>query len=157
MSQPGARPADAHGLRLDGYLPYRLAAAADAVSSLIARAYQVRFGLSIPQWRIVCVLAEDGPSSEAQLIARSVMDAAAVTPAVAGLLDRQLVSRCEPEEGGRLALTAEGLSVHGQIAPLALAYEAALIAGLSPDEVALAKRLLSRLQNAAGQLGGGVD
>ena len=40
------------------------------------------------------------------------------------------------------------------IAPLALAYEAALIAGLAPDEVGLLKRLLTRLQSAAGQLAG---
>jgi DNA-binding MarR family transcriptional regulator len=53
-----------------------------------------------------------------------------------------------------LALTSEGASLHAEIAPLALAYEAALIAGLAPDEVALLKRLLMRLQSAAGQLAG---
>ena len=53
-----------------------------------------------------------------------------------------------------LALTPEGAGLHAEIAPLALAYEAALIAGLAPEEVALLKRLLSRLQSAAGQLAG---
>ena len=52
------------GLRLDGYLPYRLSVASNAVSGLIARAYEDRFGLTIPQWRLVCVLAEDGPSTQ---------------------------------------------------------------------------------------------
>ena len=47
-------------LRLDAYLPYRLSVASNAVSGLIARAYQDRFGLSVPQWRVICVLAEDG-------------------------------------------------------------------------------------------------
>jgi DNA-binding MarR family transcriptional regulator len=51
-----------------------------------------------------------------------------------------------------LALTEEGRALHGEIAPLALAYEAALISGLSPDEVALLKRLLVRLQGAASAL-----
>jgi DNA-binding MarR family transcriptional regulator len=48
----------------------------------------------------------------------------------------------------------EGARLHAEIAPLALAYEAALISGLAPDEVALLKRLLARLQAAAGQLAG---
>jgi hypothetical protein len=35
-----------------------------------------------------------------------------------------------------------------------MAYEAALIAGLAPDEVVLLKRLLMRLQGAANALAG---
>ena len=51
-------------------------------------------------------------------------------------------------------LVLEGERLHGEIAPLALAYEAALIAGLAPAEVALLKRLLNRLQAAALTLAG---
>jgi DNA-binding MarR family transcriptional regulator len=50
-----------------------------------------------------------------------------------------------------LTLTAAGRSLYAEIAPLALAYEATLIAGLAPEEVELLKRLLARLQAAAGQ------
>ena len=45
------------GLKLDSYLPYRLSVASNAVSGLIARAYEDRFGLTVPQWRVICVLA----------------------------------------------------------------------------------------------------
>ena len=38
-----------------------------------------------------------------------------------------------------------------------LAYEAALIAGLAPDEVKELRRLLCRLQSAADQLGGAQE
>jgi DNA-binding MarR family transcriptional regulator len=51
-------------------------------------------------------------------------------------------------------LTSDGARLYEQIAPLALAYEAALISGLAPQEVALLKRLLSRLQGAASVLAG---
>ncbi len=47
--------------------------------------------------------------------------------------------------------------MYAEIAPLALAYEAALIAGLAPEEVKLLKRLLARLQAAAGQLAGDAE
>ena len=145
------------GFRLDAYLPYRLSVASNAVSGLIARAYQDRFGLTVPQWRLICVLAEDGGLTQGQLVARTMMDKVTVSRSAQGLLKRHLVIRSDHHADGRshvLALTPDGAGLHAEIAPLALAYEAALIAGLEPDEVALLKRLLSRLQAAAGQLAG---
>jgi DNA-binding MarR family transcriptional regulator len=85
------------------------------------------------------------------------MDKVTVSRAAQGLVKRRLVGRTQNKSDGRshmLALTAEGRSLYGEIAPLALAYEAALIAGLAPEEVTLLKRLLGRLQSAAGQLSG---
>ena len=149
-------PGDA-GLRLDAYLPYRLSVASNAVSGLIARAYQDRFGLTVPQWRLICVLAEDGGLTQVQIVARTVMDKVTVSRAAQGLLGRHLIGRTDHKADGRshlLALTAEGRRLQAEIAPLALAYEAALIAGLAPGEVAQLKRLLSRLQSAAGRLAG---
>ena len=144
-------------LRLDAYLPYRLSVASNAVSGLIARSYQDRFGLSVPQWRLICVLAEDRGLTQGQIVARTMMDKVTVSRAAQGLLKRRLVARSDHHADGRshvLALTPEGASLHAEIAPLALAYEAALIAGLAPEEVALLKRLLGRLQSAVGQLAG---
>ncbi|WP_374470327.1 MarR family winged helix-turn-helix transcriptional regulator [Phenylobacterium sp.] len=160
MSQAEAREAEQAELRLDAYLPYRLSVASNAVSGLIARAYQDRFGLTIPQWRLVCVLAEDGSLTQGQIVARTVMDKVTVSRAAQGLVKRRLVGRTEHAADGRshvLTLTPEGARLHAEIAPLALAYEAALIAGLSPEDVALLKRLLARLQAAAGQLAGEAD
>ena len=77
MSADGAE----HGLRLDSYLPYRLSVASNAVSGLIARAYEDRFGLTIPQWRLVCVLAEEGGLTQVQIVARTVMDKVTVSRA----------------------------------------------------------------------------
>lgn len=147
----------ASGLRLDDYLPYRLSVASNAVSGLIARAYEDRFGLTIPQWRLICVLAEDLALTQVDIVARTGMDKVTVSRAAQGLSKRRLISRSEHQRDGRshmLALTQEGAHLHSEIAPLALAYEAALIAGLAPTEVAMLKRLLSRLQGAAQALGG---
>ena len=144
-------------LRLDSYLPYRLSVASDAVSRLIARAYEDRFGLTIPQWRLVCVLAEDGPRAQTAIVARTAMDKVTVARAVQGLLRRHLVARVAQEQEGRanrLGLTPEGQRLHADIAPLALAYEAALLAGLEPQEVRVLKRLLGRLETAALRLSG---
>jgi DNA-binding MarR family transcriptional regulator len=156
-ARPRQADPDGSGLTLDDYLPYRLSVASNAVSRLIARAYEDRFGLTIPQWRLICVLAEDGPSVQGGLVARTGMDKVTVSRAAQGLARRHLVERTGHHADGRsnvLALTEAGAGLHAEIAPLALAYEAALIAGLTPEEVAVAKRLLARLQGAAGVLGG---
>lgn len=157
IHQPAAIDEAATGLKLDAYLPYRLSVASNAVSRLVARAYEERFGLTIPQWRLVCVLAEDGPSARGAIVSRTFMDAITVGRSARGLLKRRLIEQAAPGRSGRdrrLALTQEGERLHGEIAPLAMAYEAALIAGLAPAEVALLKRLLVRLQGAAQTLGG---
>lgn len=143
------------GLKLDAYLPYRLSVASNAVSGLIARAYQDRFGLTVPQWRLICVLSEDGPLTQGQLVARTVMDKVTVSRAAQGLLRRHLVSRSDHHADGRshvLQLSPQGTSLYAEIAPLALAYEQALIAGLAPEEVEGLKRLLEKLQAAATRL-----
>ena len=74
-------------------------------------------------------------------------------PAADGVHPSDGVDRA-PSRSHVLTLTPEGRGLHAEIAPLALAYEAALIAGLAPEEVTLLKRLLGRLQSAAGQLAG---
>lgn len=160
MTRPSSSFEDdaaAGDLKLDAYLPYRLSVASNAVSSLIARAYEDRFGLTIPQWRLLCVLAEDGGKTQRAIVARTGMDKVTVSRAARGLAARRLISRSENRADGRshvVTLSAQGARLHGEIAPLALAYEAALIAGLAPAEVAQLKRLLARLQAAADTLSG---
>ena len=100
------------GLKLDAYLPYRLSVASNAVSGLIARAYEDRFGLSVPQWRLLCVLAEDGGLTQVQIVARTVMDKTVVSRAAQGLARRHLVSRTDRHADGRrrvVALTPAGV------------------------------------------------
>jgi DNA-binding MarR family transcriptional regulator len=147
----------ANALQLDAYLPYRLSVASNAVSGLIARAYEDRFGLTVPQWRLICVVAEDGEMTQGAIVARTGMDKVTVSRAAQGLLRRRLLERSDHQADGRshlLALTVAGCDLHAEISPLALAYEAALIAGLAPSEVALLHRLLNRLQTAANALAG---
>jgi DNA-binding MarR family transcriptional regulator len=148
------------GLNLDSYLPYRLSVTSNAVSGLIARAYQDRFGLTVPQWRLICVLAQDGGLTRAQIVARTVIDKVTVSRAAQGLLKRQLAIRAaSPDDAraSRLTLSDQGMSLYAEIAPLAQAYEAALIAGLRPEDVLLLRRLLIRLQMAAETLMGEAE
>jgi DNA-binding MarR family transcriptional regulator len=142
-------------LRLNDYLPYRLSVAANAVSDLIAGAYQSRFGLSVPQWRLMAVLGEGGPMTPQALCARTVMAKVTVSRAAAALHERKLVER-EPNatdgRSHRVSLTDSGATLYAQIAPLALAYEARLLEAFTPFERQTAQSLLRRLQAAATAL-----
>ena len=139
-------------LSLDDFLPYRLSVAANAVSDVIASSYQSKFGLSIPQWRLMAVLGEGGPMTPQGLCARTVMDKVTVSRAAAALHERRLVEREPNASDGRshrVGLTTAGQDLYAQIAPLALAHEARLLEGFSPFERATMQNLLRRLQDAA--------
>jgi DNA-binding MarR family transcriptional regulator len=144
-------------LRLDSYLPYRLSVASNAVSRLIARAYEDRFGLTIPQWRLIAVLAEDGPLTQQAIGARTVMDKVTVSRATQGLVKRRLVERAPHDADGRshhLALSKAGERLYSEISPVALEYEARLLQQFDPAAVAELKRVLLLLERAAEVLSG---
>ena len=141
---------------LADYLPYQLVIAANAVTKLIARAYEDRFGLSIPQWRLMSVLAE-GALTQQAAVTKTAMDKVRVSRAAQDLVERRLAVRISNRIDRRshsLELTAAGRRLFAEIVPMARAYEAALLAGLAPGEVATLKRLLGRLETAAGTLYG---
>ena len=139
-------------LRLNDYLPYRLSVAANAVSRLIARSYERQFGLTIPQWRLLAVLADEGPLTQQALCGRTIMDKVTVMRAARGLLRRRLIRRLPNAQDGRshrLVLTAGGRTLYQRIVPLALAYQAQVLSGIGRREITRLQRLLRRVERAA--------
>src|SRR3546814_7842957 len=57
-------------LNLDNFLPYRLSIASNVLSSRIAAEYENRFGLKIPEWRLMAVLKSEEHTSELQSLMR---------------------------------------------------------------------------------------
>ncbi len=145
----------APSLRLDRYLPYRLSVASNAVSRLIARAYEDRFGLTIPQWRLIAVLGEDGPLTQQAIGTRTVMDKVTVSRATQGLVKRRLVQRAPHDADGRshhLALSKAGARLYSEVSPVALEYEARLLQNFDPAAIESLKQFLLHLEHAAGEL-----
>jgi DNA-binding MarR family transcriptional regulator len=150
-------PSSRRNLRLEEYLPYRLSVAANAVSRLIARAYESRFGLKIPEWRLIAVLADEGPLTQQLLCGRTVMDKVTVMRAAHGLVRRGLVRRLPNRSDGRshrLELTRSGRRIYRDIVPLALEHEARLLRGLDRQEIARLDGLLRQLEQTAEGLAG---
>lgn len=139
-------------LRLATFLPYRLSVASNAVSQRIAAAYRTRFGLRIPEWRVLAVVAERERATQAELVSATAMDKMSVSRAVAALVARGLLARAAAPADRRtraLALTADGQALYEEIAPLALALEAELLAPFTEAERAHLMTLLQRLEACA--------
>lgn len=147
MTAPKARLAD--------FLPYLMSIATNAVSDRIAGEYRARFGLKIPEWRVMAVLGDAGAMTQRSLVGATLMDKVAVNRACKVLEDRGLIRRSPNDLDGRshhLELTDAGTAMHGQIMPIALDMERRLFSALTPDERAQFKSLLARINEAAGQM-----
>jgi DNA-binding MarR family transcriptional regulator len=139
-------------LALERFLPYRLSIVTQTISSALSRQYGERFGLSVPQWRVMAVLGRFAPLSANQVCQRTVMDKVAVSRAVSALLQRGLIERATDGADRRrsaLRLSKKGRNMHHQIAPLALDYERRLLAGLSAKERDALGLILDKLLRSA--------
>ncbi len=133
---------------LPNFLPYRLAVATDAVSGHLARRYREEFDLSIPEWRVMAVLARYPGISAGEVAARSAMDKVQVSRAVAQLLGRGHLDRRADRSDRRrtvLTLSDSGAAIYRRIVPMARAYEHDLFARLTPAEADILMQALARL------------
>jgi DNA-binding MarR family transcriptional regulator len=141
-------------LDLAAFIPYQLSIASNAVSDRIARHYQTRFGLKIPEWRLMAVLGQGEAMTQRELVGATRMDKVTVSRASAALVERGLIARAASNSDGRshhLALTGAGAALYAEIAPAALAMEQALLASLSAEDRAMLSDLLTRLREAADE------
>lgn len=153
---PSRRPRSS--LTLQHFLPYRLSVLTNTISSTLARQYQQRFDLTIPQWRVMAVLAGDPGLSAIEVGERAAMDKVSVSRAVAGLhANRRLLKKMGRGDRRRsnLRLSARGQAVYQQIVPLAQHVENSLLEALSERDRVQLDRLLRSLSVAAESLAEG--
>lgn len=144
-------------LHLAEFLPYQLSITSYAVSGVIAREYETRFGLKIPEWRIMALLGERGQMTQRGLVDASLMDKVTVNRAVKAMVERGIVQRLPDSRDGRshgLLLTRAGESLYREIVPAALAMDARLSGVLSVEEKAQLSELLRRMRDAADMIAG---
>ena len=147
---------------LADFLPYRLSVTSNAVSGLIAERYRKRFGLRIPEWRVIAVLGDrsGGAMTQRSLTEATLMDKVAVNRACKVLEERGLLTRTPNATDKRshlLALTREGRAIHEDVMPLARLTESDLFAGFSEAERAKLRGFLSRLHERSRELLGRSD
>ena len=135
-------------LNLEDFLPYRLAILSHTVSSLIARVYDKRFGLTIPEWRVIAIVGRFPGLSAVEVADRTMLDKVAVSRAVTKLIKAGRIDREFADADRRrsiLTLSEDGRKVHDEVAPLAMAMEDDLLHGLADDEIAILNTVIERL------------
>jgi DNA-binding MarR family transcriptional regulator len=146
------------GFELDGFLPYQLAVVARRISLEFATLYREKFGISIPEWRVVAHLSQEGAVSVREIHDRVDMDKSKVSRAAARLQENGFVRKTPHPTDGRLvelSLTEEGRRMVAEIAPIARAYERDVMERLGPSAEQFRAALETLLSNGdAGRRNG---
>lgn len=130
---------------LEGFTPYRLAVAAKRTSEALARQYRSRFGISIPEWRVLVHLAQADDVSVRDIEARVAMEKYEVSRAARRLEDAGLIRKGANPRDRRLvslALTDKGRMLMTELLPLAREHQ---------------EQLMARMGDAYAQLEAGLD
>jgi DNA-binding MarR family transcriptional regulator len=142
-------------LDLDHFMPYRLSVLSNRVSSAIANEYSERFGLTIPEWRVMAVLGGTPGLSAREVAERTAMDKVQVSRAVARLLRVKRIQRAADNRDGRitrLSLSSRGRAIYDEIVPLALHLEEQFLAALSGAERKAFDQLMAKLAARAEKI-----
>jgi DNA-binding MarR family transcriptional regulator len=138
----GAREGNAskRDCRLDlfRFVPFRLNRLAAEVSAALSSEYQERYGLDIPEWRVLATLGFRNDACSAQYIAHCTRThKSTISRAVTALMTRQLVERVENEDDRRefrLRLTRKGKALYEELIPRLLRREQEILSCLSVQE-----------------------
>lgn len=165
-----ARPpvsGDGGALWLHEFIPYKLAVVANRLSQSIGSLFEERFGIQIPEWRILMALHAHGPTAPNEVVELTSMDKARVSRAQRRLVEQDLVAVSEdPRDRRRLVLflTRKGADICRDIIPEVRRMEQWFLAVLDARERAALDETLSRLfersqelRQHRGQMPGGDD
>lgn len=147
-------------LILEKFLPYRLAILSHSVSNSIATVYARRFGLTIPEWRVIVILGRFPGLSAVEVAERTLMDKVAVSRAVTRLIKKGRIDRQFADADRRrsiLTLSDQGQTVLEEISPLALGIEDMLLDGLNNTEIETLNRVMDQLLEKAEHIAAPAD
>jgi len=128
--KPAADSSDTNSLALEGFLPYRLARAAEIISRQFATLYRERHGLTRPEWRTLATIGQFDRITATEIGAHSSMHKTKVSRAIRALEQRKWVKRQSDEIDRRvehIELTREGRTHYRDLVTLARTYEAKLV------------------------------
>jgi DNA-binding MarR family transcriptional regulator len=143
-------PKKAARLDLFKFVPFRFNRLAAEVSSALSAEYAARYGLDIPEWRVLATLGFRHDACSAQYIAHCTRThKSTISRAVTSLMKRQIIERVENEEDRRefrLQLTRKGVTLYEELIPRLLRREQEILSCLSMQERKDLARLLGKIE-----------
>ncbi|MFL6817809.1 MAG: MarR family winged helix-turn-helix transcriptional regulator [Bradyrhizobium sp.] len=136
------------------FAPFRLNRLAAEVSSALSSEYRERYGLDIPEWRVLATLGFRNEACSAQYIAHCTRThKSTISRAVTALMDRQLVERVENADDRRafqLRLTRKGTALYQKLIPRLLRREQEILSCLSEQDRRNFARVLGKIEQSLG-------
>ena len=151
---PRRENASQTGPRLDlfKFVPFRLNRLAAEVSAALSSEYQERYGLDIPEWRVLATLGFRNQACSAQYIAHCTRThKSTISRAVTALMTRQLVERVENKDDRReftLRMTRKGKALYAKLIPRLLRKEREIMSCLNAKEQTDFARLLGKIEDS---------
>lgn len=137
-------------LDLFRFVPFRMNRLAAEISSALSAEYRDRYGLDIPEWRVMAMLGFRDKPSTAQSVSESThTHKSTISRAVTALIERGIVERLENAEDRReysLRLTREGRKLYQSLIPRLLRREAEILDCLTAAERQQFERLLGKIE-----------
>lgn len=138
-------------LDLFKFMPFRLNRLGAEVSAALSSEYRERYGLDVPEWRVIATLGFRNDACSAQYIAQCTRThKSTISRAVTSLLERQLIERVENADDRRefrLAMTRRGTSLYEELIPRLLRREQEILSCLSAQERKEFARLLGKIED----------
>ena len=153
-NQSAARAAAAP-LKLEDFLPYRLNVVASLTSQALSRIYADRYGIGVPEWRVLVTLGQYGMMTGKAIGEHSHMHKTKVSRAVAVLEKRKLLTRNTNRADLReslLSLTSAGAAIYQDLAPIALDFARRLSESIEPADRVAFERAVVRLTERSATL-----
>ena len=139
-------------LDLFKFVPFQLNRLAAEVSSALSVEYAARYGLDIPEWRVLATLGFRHHACSAQYIAHCTRThKSTISRAVTSLMKRQIIERVENEDDRRefrLRLTRKGATLYEELIPRLLRKEQEILSCLSAQERRDFARLLGKIEDS---------
>jgi DNA-binding MarR family transcriptional regulator len=142
-------------LKLEQFLPYRLNVVASLVSQALSRIYADRYGIGVPEWRVLVTLGQYGMMTGTSIGAHSHMHKTKVSRAVAQLEERKFLARRANRSDLResfLSLTPAGRAVYEELAPSALDFTVRLAEVVAPADRPAFDRAMKQLTKRSAEL-----
>jgi DNA-binding MarR family transcriptional regulator len=142
-------------LKLEDFLPHRLNVLSSLVSQALTRVYGQRYGIGIPEWRVLVTLGQYGVMTGKAIGAHTHMHKTKVSRAVAQLELRKFVSRRANRADLReafLTLTPAGRAIYEEAAPIALDFTNRLSEVVEPSDRAAFDRAVQQLTERSAKL-----
>ena len=150
-------------LNVEDFLTFRVTRLSNALRANITKRYLAEFDLSLPEWRLLALVARFAPMRFSEVTSRSSMDKGQVSRTLRAMEKRGLVKmKTIRGRGGRpaevlaapvmVSINAKGRTLYRTILPVARKRQAEMLLTLDPRDRYELYSIISKLFETVGQV-----